>query len=163
MQVLKHEHAASLRSQGAQQPQHRLAKKHGRLLPRHRMPWPPLRNQPPQDGPERVEFRIGGQPARAPGRGQRLGERPERRRDAPGHRPAGQDRQAALARHADGLTDEPRLADAGLADQEHRAAAACFGCRQGGPQLAGFIGPPDQDRAQYLRHRTSIGPPARQA
>jgi hypothetical protein len=52
------------------------------------------------------------------------------------------------------------LADAGLADEEHGAAAAGSGRRQGGPQQAGFLVPPDQDRAQYLRHSIRIGPTA---
>ena len=160
VQILQDEHAAGLRGQGAQQPQYRLAEKDRRLLPRHRLRWPPLGNQPPQHRPERAEFLAGRQAARSPGRGQRLGERPERRGRAAGHGPAGQDRQAALARCARDLPDQPRLTDTGLAGQEHRAAAARSGRRQGGPQPAGFLVPPDQDRAQHLRHRISIGPAA---
>ena len=160
VQVLQHEHAAGLRSQDAQQAQDRLAEEDRRLLPRHRLRWPPLGNQPPQHRPERAEFLAGRQAPRSPGRGQRLGERPERRGRAAGHGPAGQDGQAALARRAHDLPDQPRLADAGLSGQEHRAAASRPGRGQGGPQPAGFLVPPDQDRAQHLRHRISIGPEA---
>jgi hypothetical protein len=158
VQVLQDEHAADLRSQDAQQAQYRLAEEDRRLLPRRRLRWPPLGNQPPQHRAERAEFLAGRQAPRSPGRGQRLGERPERRGCAAGHGPAGQDGQAALARRAHDLPDQPRLTDTGLSGQEHRAAATRPGRRQGGPQPAGFLVPPDQDRAQHLRHRISIVP-----
>ena len=160
VQVLQGEHAARLRGQGAQQPQYRLAEEDRRLLPRHRLRWPPLGNQPSQYRAERAEFLAGRQAARSPGRGQRLGERPERRGRASGHGPPGQDGQAVLARRARDLPDQPRLADPGLAGQEHRAAAARSGRRQGGPQPTGLVVPPDQYRAQHLWHRISIGPGA---
>ena len=112
----------------------------------------------PSTGRNGPSSSLGRQAPRSPGRGQRLGERPERRGRAAGHGPAGQDRQAALARRARDLPDQSRFTDASLSGQEHRAAATRPGRRQGGPQPAGFLVPPDQDRAQHLRHRISIGP-----
>ena len=138
VQVLEHEQAPGIRGQHAQQPQHRLAQVDQRLVARGRLRLPPLGNQPAQRGPERVQFGADREPARAPGRHQRLGERPERRRDAPGHRPPGQDREPARAGRAGGLADQPRLPDPGFAGQQHRAAV---------PRLAPPPGQPADGRS----------------
>ena len=141
VQVLQDEHAACLRGQGAQQPQYRLAEEDRRLLPRHRLWWPPLGNQPPQDRPERAEFLAGRQAARSPGRGQRLGERPERRGRARRPRPG---RPGRSGRSRPPCAQPPGPAAtcrSGLAGQEHRAAAARPGRRPGRPAAGGLPRP----------------------
>ena len=68
VQVLQGEHAARLRGQGAQQPQHRLAEEDRRLLPRHRLRWPPLRESavPVPGGTGRVPRWTAGGPLARP-------------------------------------------------------------------------------------------------
>ena len=161
VQVLQDEHAAGLRGQGAQQPQYRLAEEDRRLLPRHRLRRPPLGNQPPQHraGTGRVPRWPAGAPLARPRSAPRrtAGTAWARRRPRPG-RPGRSGRSRAAVRAISRTSRD--LPMTGLAGQEHRAAAARPGRRQGGPQPAGFLVPPDQDRAQHLRHRISIGPAA---
>jgi len=128
-----------------------------RLVARCRLRLTPLGDQPAQRGPERVQLGADREPPRPPGRHQRLGERPERRRDAPGHRPPGQDREPVGAGRARDLPDQPRLPDPGFPGQQNRAAVPRLRRRQGSLQMAGLLIPPHQHRAQHLPHMTSIG------
>ena len=156
VQVLQHEQAPGLGGEHAQQPQHRLAEDDQGFIAGRALRRPPLRYQPPERGPERIQVCAVRQAACPPGRHQRLGEGPERRGHAAGHRPPGQHDQAARLRRARGLADQPRLPDPGFAGQEHDTAAACLRPDQGGLQVAGLVIPRHQHGAQHLPHRISI-------
>ena len=103
VQVLQDEHAAGLRGQHAQQPQHRLAQEDKGLLPRRPLRWPPLGNQP---GAARAGT---GQASRWPAGGCRARRRSAPQRTAgtasarPRHGPADQYGLAKFGRRAYGL------------------------------------------------------------
>ena len=114
-----------------------------------------LRHQPRQLGPraaeqlvERVGRDLMGE------RAQRLGQRRERHRVAAElDAPAGDHPAAGRARRRPGLLDEPCLADARLAADDHdrRLALPCL-CKRVGDRLEVAV-PPDEDRTDDSCHR----------
>jgi len=147
LQVLQHHQAAAVPPDHRQQPQQRLGQYDDRRRLGLRLPGRPLGDEPAQHPAVRPEVADPVQLATSLQGQQGLGDRPERHHRPQRPDPSPQGDQAGLQPEARGGLGQARLADTGLADQEHRPAVPLRGLIEAVPEYFELCVPPDNRRS----------------
>ncbi len=154
VQVLQDDQAPDVPAEHGEQPQQAFGDDEQRLVVAEGRGVAPFRQEPGQRRAVGHQLGVGGQPALAGQREQRLGDRSERRGRAARARPPPQHPHPARQRVLGRLGDQSGLPDPRLAEHEHRAAPLPRTVLHRGGEHARLRRAPDRPRRgdHYRRH-----------